>query len=145
MEFAFDGIPSRVVFGAGCISRLSEEIDRLAAKRVLLVATPGRSELRERVIGLLGGRVAGTFDGAAVHVPEAIARAARECAAAEGADSLLAIGGGSAIGVAKAVALTSGLQIVALPTTYSGSEMTPLWGVTQDGTKRTGHDARVQP
>ena len=145
MRFTFDTIPSRVLFGAGCIAQLPEETDRLGAQRILLVATRGRRELLERATTMLGSRVAGTFDEAVVHVPGAVAERAREYASAQRADSILALGGGSAIGVAKAVAASNNLPIIAVPTTYSGSEMTPLWGMTEDGTKRTGRDARVQP
>ena len=145
MRFTFEAIPSRVLFGTGCIGQLAEEADRLGAQRILLVATRGRRELLERATAMLGARVAGTFDGAVVHVPGAVAERAREYAAAQHADSILALGGGSAIGVAKAIAVSSGLSIIAVPTTYSGSEMTPLWGMTEGGAKRTGRDARVQP
>jgi len=145
MEFVFEPARSRVVFGAGCIARLGAEADLLGVSRILIVGTPGRSELLGRARDLLAGRVAGTFGGAAVHVPGKVAEDARESASAHRADAILAVGGGSAIGAAKAIALTTDLPIIALPTTYSGSEMTPLWGLTQDGAKRTGRDLRVQP
>ena len=145
MEFVFEPARSRVVFGAGCIARLGAEVDLLGVSRILIVGTPGRSELLGRARDLLAGRVAGTFGGAAVHVPGKVAEDARESASAHRADAILAVGGGSAIGAAKAIALTTDLPIIALPTTYSGSEMTPLWGLTQDGAKRTGRDLRVQP
>lgn len=145
MRFVFHPASSRVVFGVGCIARLPEETDLLGAKRVLLVGTPGRSELLHRVRELLGERAVGTFNGAVVHVPDKVAASARNAALVQRADAILAVGGGSAIGVAKAIALTNDLPIIALPTTYSGSEMTPLWGLTQDGTKQTGRDPRVQP
>jgi maleylacetate reductase len=145
MEFIFEPARSRVVFGAGCIARLGAEVDLLGVSRILIVGTPGRSELLGRARELLAGRVAGTFGGAVVHVPGKVAEDARESASAHRADAILAVGGGSAIGAAKAIALTTDLPIIALPTTYSGSEMTPLWGLTQDGAKRTGRDLRVQP
>jgi maleylacetate reductase len=145
MKFVFEPARSRVVFGAGCIARLGAEADLLGVSRILIVGTPGRSELFGLARELLGGRVAGTFSGAVVHVPGEVAEGARESASAHRADAILAVGGGSAIGAAKAIALTTDLPIIALPTTYSGSEMTPLWGLTQDGAKRTGRDLRVQP
>ena len=145
MEFVFEPAHSRVVFGAGCIARLPAEADLLGARRILVVRTIARLELSQRVTELLGERVAGTYNRAQVHVPESVAASAREAAVEYGADSILAVGGGSAIGVAKAIAVASDLPIIAIPTTYSGSEMTPLWGITQDGAKRTGRDPRVQP
>ncbi len=135
----------RVVFGFGTLARAADELDALGARRALLLCTPrGRGEAG-RLAGLLGGRAAGVFDGAAMHVPAPVVRAAREAAAACGADATLALGGGSTIGLAKALALDPGLPILAVPTTYSGSEMTPVHGMTEGGVKRTGRDVRVLP
>jgi alcohol dehydrogenase class IV len=120
-------------------------MDRLGARRILVVGTHGRSELVHRVTDLLGNRVAGAFDEAVVHVPEAVASRAIIAATTARADCILSVGGGSPIGVAKAIAQTTSLPIVAVPTTYSGSEMTPVWGLTRDGVKQTGRDPRVQP
>ena len=145
MQFVFEPAHSRVVFGAGCIARLPSEVELLGARRILVVRTIARLELSERVNELLGDRIAGTYNRAQVHVPENVAASARDAALEHNADSILALGGGSAIGVAKAIAVASDLPIIAIPTTYSGSEMTPLWGVTKDGMKQTGRDPRVQP
>ena len=145
MGFVFEAHSSRVVFGAGCLDQLEHEIERLGCSRVMLVHTPGRSSLASRARDILGGAVAGVFDRAVAHVPQQIANAARECATDTGADLLLALGGSSAIGVAKAVALTATIPIVAIPTTYGGSEMTPIWGMTEEGKKETGRNPRVQP
>ena len=147
MRFAVDPSLTRVVFGAGCFSQLPEEVERLGSQRVFLVGTQGRKPLLTRAAELLGPRAVGIFDEAVLHVPEAVAIRARSASASAGADAIVAIGGGSAIGVAKAIAIASeeGIPIVAVPTTYSGSEVTPLWGVTQAGQKRTARDARVQP
>jgi len=112
----------------------------------MLISTPGRSSLARRVRALLGERVVvESFERAVVHVPDDVARMAHDAAVAAGADSLLALGGGSAIGVGKAVALSTSLPLAAVPTTYGGSEMTPIWGMTRDGKKETGRDPRAQP
>ncbi len=143
--FTWDGIRSRVVFGTGSIDQIPTEFDRLGARRVMVVSTPGRAKLVQRVAELAGAAVVARFDRAVVHVPESIAIDARMAAERSSADCLLAIGGGAAIGVAKAVALTSNLPIVAVPTTYSGSEMTPIWGVTANSAKLTGRSPGVLP
>jgi maleylacetate reductase len=80
-----------------------------------------------------------------MHVPMAIADTARQLARSVHADCAIAVGGGSTIGLAKAIALHSGLSILAIPTTYAGSEMTPIYGLTEGGVKRTGSDERVLP
>lgn len=143
--FVFDTRLPRVVFGAGALQHLIRELDLLGAKRALVLSTPGQSATAERVASLLGERAAGVFAQAVMHVPTEIARAAQGEARRLGADCAIAIGGGSTIGLGKAIALDSGLAVIALPTTYSGSEMTPVYGLTEAGVKRTGRDARVLP
>jgi maleylacetate reductase len=80
-----------------------------------------------------------------MHVPIETAREAREVARKLGADCAVAIGGGSTTGLGKAIALDSGLPILAIPTTYAGSEMTPIYGITEGGLKKTGRDLKVLP
>lgn len=94
---------------------------------------------------LLGDRVAGIHDGAEMHVPIEGARKARAIAAELAADCAVAIGGGSTIGLGKAIALEAPIPIIAIPTTYAGSEMTPIYGITEGGLKKTGRDVRVLP
>ena len=144
-QFVFTGLASRVVFGAGSLAQLGAEVERLGAKRVLMLSTPGRAEMVHKVSAPLGGRIAGVFDEVVMHTPVEMANRARERATALGADCCIAIGGGSTIGFGKAIALTSGLPVIAVPTTYSGSEMTTIWGLSEGGAKKTGRDARVLP
>jgi alcohol dehydrogenase class IV len=144
-SFVYQGQPSRVVFGAGSLDRLGEEIDRLRAGRALVLSTPEQRASAEEVAQRLGARAAGVFDQAVMHVPLETAEAARSAASRLGADCCVAIGGGSTIGLGKAIALTSALPIVAVPTTFAGSEMTPIYGITAQGQKKTGRDPRVLP
>jgi alcohol dehydrogenase class IV len=144
-HFVFTSQPQRVVFGAGRLQQLSDEIRQLGAHKALVLCTPGQRHLAERAADLLGACAAGIFDQAVMHVPIESARAAREEAARLGADCAIAIGGGSTTGLGKAIALDSGLPIVAIPTTYAGSEMTPIYGITEAGLKKTGRDPRVLP
>jgi len=143
--FTYQAHPARVIFGAGALAQLSAEIDRLGARRALVLCTPGQVASAARVADLLGDRAAGIFAQAAMHVPVETARRAREEARRLGADCAVAIGGGSTTGLGKAIALDSGLPILAIPTTYAGSEMTPIYGLTENGVKKTGRDARVLP
>ena len=135
----------RVVFGAGALAHLPREAERLGANRALVLSTPGHADLARSIVEMLGSRAAGTFCGAAMHVPVATAREALRTARTLSADCLIAIGGGSTTGLAKAVALESDAPIVAIPTTYAGSEMTPIYGLTEGGEKRTARDPRVLP
>lgn len=143
--FTYQATATRVVFGAGALQSLVQEIERLGARRALVLSTPEQATSGERVAALLGDRSAGVFARAVMHVPIETARAAREEAARLGADCAVAIGGGSTTGLGKAIALESALPILAIPTTYAGSEMTPIWGITEGGVKKTGRDPRVLP
>jgi len=145
LNFIYTSHPQRVVFGAGSLAGVAEEAERMGASRCLVLCTPGQREQAERVSAFLGSRCAGIFDGAVMHVPIQAAREARALAARQGADCAVAVGGGSTIGLGKAIALESGLPILAVPTTYAGSEVTPIYGLTEGGLKTTGRDPRVLP
>ncbi|AIO31001.1 iron-containing alcohol dehydrogenase [Burkholderia cenocepacia] len=144
-RFVYQGTPSRVVFEWDALAKLPDELTALGARRALILCTPEQRPLAERVGALLGERAAGICAQAVMHVPVEVARAARDAAAAADADCCVAIGGGSTIGLGKAIALESSLPILAVPTTYAGSEMTPIYGLTEGRLKRTGRDARVLP
>ena len=143
--FVYSGLPMRVVFGAGSVAELAKEVDRLGAKRALLLATPGRTAMVKSVADPLGIRVAGVFDRVVMHTPLELAEEARRLAASVQADCCVVVGGGSTIGFGKAIALTSALPLLAVPTTYSGSEMTTIWGISEGGAKKTGRDPKVLP
>jgi maleylacetate reductase len=138
--FRREVLPGRVVFGAGAAQTLESEVD---GQRILVLTTkraePQAAELTRAM------PVAGVFTDVQEHVPQEIAEAARTAAHKAGADCLLSIGGGSVVGTAKAVAVAARLPIVAVPTTYSGSEMTPTWGLTSGGRKRTERSVDALP
>lgn len=143
--FVFSGQLPRVVFGSGSLRHLVREIEQLGAKRALVLCTPEQRVSAELVADIIGERCVGIFDRAVMHVPIETAREAREVAKQLNADCAIAIGGGSTTGLGKAIALESSLPILAIPTTYAGSEMTPIYGITEAGLKKTGRDSRVLP
>ncbi len=143
--FIYNGLPSRVIFGAGSLEQLDREIDQLGATRAIVLSTPQQRAQAEALAARLASRAAGVYSEAVMHVPVESARAARDFAARAGADCAIALGGGSTTGLGKAIALETGLPIIAIPTTYAGSEMTPIYGLTENGVKKTGRDLRVLP
>jgi len=143
--FVHESAPMRVVFGAGSLAAVPDEVERLGARRALIVAGGPEAAYADAVAAALGQAVAGRFADVAMHVPVEVARAAADSARAADADLVISVGGGSSTGAAKAIALETGLPILAVPTTYAGSEMTPIWGMTADGVKTVGRDRRVQP
>jgi maleylacetate reductase len=144
LRFVHDTLGQRVLFGSGLAAdHLAGEVARLGVTRPMVVDgsnTPGLAETITRAI-----RPVAVFDEVVEHVPMAVAEQARGLAKEVGADLVVSIGGGSATGVAKSVAMTTQLPIVAVPTTYAGSEATDVWGLTDGGRKMTGMDPAVLP
>ena len=145
LDFAFSIAPMRVLFGNGSRHRLDEELERLGARRALLIVDPAHRGLAQELADQLGARCAGVFDGVVQHVPIEVAEAGRATVRELQADCCVTIGGGSSTGLGKAIAMEISIPLVAVPTTYAGSEMTPIWGLTEGRLKRTGRDPNVQP
>ena len=144
MRFVHDTLPQRVYFGSGLArEHLKTEAERLGVTSVMVIASTRDSELADTITQDIP--VVRRHDEVVMHVPAEVAARAREAAKAAKADALVCIGGGSATGLAKAVAMTSGLPVIAVPTTYAGSEATAVWGLTEDGRKTTGTDPKVLP
>lgn len=142
--FVHDVPASRVVFGPGRRAEVPAEVARLGATSVLLVAGDDLP-VGDEIADALGRVLTRRFTEVVMHVPVEVAARAVEEARSAAVDAVVAVGGGSAIGTAKAIAKESGLPIVAVPTTYAGSEMTPIWGLTENRRKTTGRDPRVLP
>jgi maleylacetate reductase len=145
--FVHTALSSRVIFGEGTLASLGAEIERLGCRRALVLTTPGRRAAAEAqaVAESLGSLAAGVFAGAVMHTPVDVTERAlgvlRECVA----DCIVALGGGSTIGLGKALALRTGVPQIAVPTTYAGSEMTPVLGQTESGVKTTQRTLDVLP
>ena len=144
-DFVHVQLPGRIVFGAGSFSRVPAELEAMGASRVLVLADSMAKAEADRLRDDLGDRLVGRIDEIRAHVPGDDVAGARELAAVTAADALVTIGGGSATGLGKAVMLETELRFLAVPTTYAGSEMTPIFGITEGGVKRTGRDPRVKP
>lgn len=144
--FTWTALPSRVVFGAGALRQVPDEVDRLETRRVLLIGGGTSTQsVFDGVRDALGDRVAATVAESTQHVPGDLADAAVSTARDVDADVLVTVGGGSSTGLGKVLAFTCDLPLIAVPTTYSGSEMTAIWGRTTAGRKHTAFDIRVLP
>lgn len=144
-SFSYDALPGRVVFGVGSLDRLPEEVELVQASRVLLVVDPLTKPVADDLAERLGPRAVGIYTDVQQHVPAEAAERAVASARAAAADCVVTIGGGTTTGFGKAIALKTGIAHVAVPTTYAGSEMTPIYGITTEGEKRVGRDLRVLP
>jgi maleylacetate reductase len=144
LGFVHESWPQRVCFGSGqSAETLAREVSALRATRVMVIAARPEGELAARVTA--GVPAALRYDDVVMHVPAEVAGRARQAAVRADIDALVSVGGGSTTGLAKAIALTTGLPIVAVPTTYAGSEATSVWGLTEGARKTTGTDPRVLP
>jgi alcohol dehydrogenase class IV len=144
LRFEHESQPQRVLFGSGdAVRNVVREVERLGSTAVMVIASDTEKVLTERLSAEIP--VALRYSDIVMHVPVGVADRARAAAAEHRVDLLLCVGGGSTTGLAKAIALTTGLPIIAVPTTYAGSEATNVWGLTDAGTKTTGVDARVLP
>ncbi|WP_301117995.1 maleylacetate reductase [Pusillimonas sp. (ex Stolz et al. 2005)] len=144
-EFIYEALPTRVIFGDGKMAVLPEEIARLGASRALVLSTPPQAIWAQQVAGILGDTCVGVFSEATMHTPVEVTEKAMQYLTDVKADCVVALGGGSTIGLGKAIALRTGLPQIAVPTTYAGSEMTPILGQTENGVKTTLRDAVVLP
>jgi maleylacetate reductase len=145
MKFNFSALPWQIIFGAGALQQLPSELEKRGFRRALVLSTPEQRHHAEAVRDLIATHCAGIFDQALMHVPIVTVNEAQTLAASLQADCTVSIGGGSTTGLGKALALKSGLPNVAIPTTYAGSEMTNVWGITEGGRKTTGRDNLVVP
>ena len=143
--FVYTGLPGRVVFGEGALKQLAAEVERLGARRAFVITTPHQKADGEALGVSLGSSFAALYSNATMHTPVEVTDDALAAAKAAGADCLVALGGGSTIGLAKAIALRTDLPQIAIPTTYAGSEMTPILGETKDGRKTTQKSPKVLP
>ncbi|MCJ1281940.1 hypothetical protein MMC26_001263 [Xylographa opegraphella] len=144
-SFEYNANPGRVIFGSGSLQKLPDEVARLNLKAPLLLSTPQQIEQAEGLKAILNGKVAGLFSEATMHTPTHITDKALEYAKEQKADSVISIGGGSTIGLGKAISIRTGLPHICIPTTYAGSEMTPILGETADGQKKTRSDPKILP
>lgn len=145
MRFDRTTLPQRVVFGQGRIAELEGELKSLGADAAVVIASERALTTVKEAVDGCGPMVASTFTALRQHVPaDVVAQATAHCQRVD-ADAVISVGGGSAIGLGKAISRELGLPTVAVPTTYSGSEITPIYGITTAGTKRTGVDPAVLP
>jgi len=144
-DFVYQSAPMRVVFGAGTLRQLPDELSRLGVVSALVLATPRQNDLVAGIREMIGDRFAGVFTGAVMHTPVEVTERAMEAVRDVRADCLVAIGGGSTTGLGKAIALRTDLPQIVLPTSYAGSEMTPVVGQTSGGIKTTQSSPKILP
>lgn len=144
-NFVYNASPARVIFGAGSSQKLPQEMMRQNFESPLIISTPDQQHLATKIKDILQGKIAGIFDQAKMHTPVEVTENAMQYISTINADSIISIGGGTAIGLGKAVSIRTGLPHVCIPTTYAGSEMTPILGETKDGQKTTRSDAQILP
>jgi maleylacetate reductase len=143
--FTYRGSPAHIVFGAGKRAETGSWIDRLGCQKALVLSTPHQEPDAVALAEQLGSQSVGVFSKAAMHTPVAVTEEAMEVVRNSGADSVVALGGGSTTGLGKAVAYRTDLPQIVIPTTYAGSEVTPILGQTEGGRKTTVRGDSILP
>lgn len=144
-SFVYNALPARVIFGVGTLQRLPEEVIRLGCRRALVLSTKGHEPSGKEVRQLLGNLAVGLYSNAIMHTPEEITLDAMRMVEETKADCLVSVGGGSTIGLGKAIAYRTDLPQIVIPTTYAGSEATPILGQTVGCLKTTLKSLKVLP
>ena len=143
--FVYEGRPQRVIFGRGRLGEALDAVRALGGLRVLVLSTPEQRATGERVADVLGAFAVGLFPGAVMHTPIEVTEEAVAVYRKLGADCVVSVGGGSTIGLGKAIALRTDAPQLVIPTTYAGSEVTNLFGETAGGEKRTQRSPKILP
>ncbi|MBA83118.1 MAG: maleylacetate reductase [Rhodobacteraceae bacterium] len=137
--------PARIVFGQGALTKVAEEIRSQGCARALILSTPFQAADAQALAADLGDLAVGVFAQAAMHTPVSVTQQALDAYEQAGADCVVALGGGSTVGLGKAIAYRNDCPQIVVATTYAGSEVTPILGQIEDGLKTTLRDARVLP
>jgi len=145
LSFIYNANPARVVFGRGKVKSLPDELSRQGLSAPLILTTPQQIDQGQSLVSILNGKFSGMFTEATMHTPTSVTEKALKYAESVKPDSIVSIGGGSTIGLGKAISIRTGLPHVCIPTTYAGSEMTPILGESFDGLKKTRSDPKILP
>ncbi|WP_127114467.1 maleylacetate reductase [Shimia sediminis] len=144
-EFTYNANPARIVFGRGVSANVAAEISGLGCSRALVLSTPFQAADAKKLAGVLGSHAVGVFSNAAMHTPVGVTQEAMVAYETSGADCVVSLGGGSTIGLGKAIAYRNDAPQIVIATTYAGSEVTPILGQTENGLKTTIRSAKVLP
>ncbi|MDO6963402.1 maleylacetate reductase [Rhizobium alvei] len=145
LAFSYQGSSARILFGNGASAEVGKAVEDLQCRRALVLSTPHQAADAERLAKRLGPLAVGTFTEATMHTPVEVTERAVAHAAALGADCVVSLGGGSTTGLGKAMAWRTDIQQIVIPTTYAGSEVTPILGQTEDGIKTTIRSPKITP
>lgn len=145
LDFSYQPHPTRVVFAPGASAGVAQWVEMLGCRRALVLTTPQQAADGEALAARLGGLAVGTFAGATMHTPVDVTEQALARAAALQADCVVSLGGGSTTGLGKAMAYRTDIPQVVVPTTYAGSEVTPILGQTEGGIKTTVRSPKIVP
>ncbi len=145
MNFIYQSFPDKIYFGEGQLEKITDIVKELGGTRLFVIAANRAMPIVDKLAASIGQTNVFHFSKTIQHVPNEVVEEAVNLALENRSDLVIAIGGGSAIGLAKGMALQNRLPILAVPTTYAGSEMTNIYGISSAGMKNVGRDMVVLP
>ncbi|WP_028746593.1 maleylacetate reductase [Rhizobium mesoamericanum] len=145
LSFHYAGSPAHIVFGEGASQNVASWIEKIGCRRALVLSTPQQKSDAEALAAAIGPLAVGIFSCAVMHTPVNVTEAAMKMVSESRADCVVSLGGGSTTGLGKAIAYRTDLPQIVIPTTYAGSEVTPILGQTEDGRKTTIKGAKILP
>lgn len=149
--FHYTSFAQEITFAPGALAQLREAVERFGWRRILLCTSHSmqRNGYVNSIKASLGDSLVAVFDQVQPHVQDVQVKEALGLAAENNVDAVIGMGGGSPIGMAKAIGFQTHVPIIAIPTTYAGSEMTPVYGITHTDEnpprKVTVNDPKIVP
>lgn len=143
--FTYQALSQRVIFGFGTLEAVAAELAQLGGTKALVLSTAQQRDSAEQLAAALGDNCVGVYANAVMHTPVEVTRDAMAEVTRLGADCVIALGGGSTTGLGKAIAFRTDLPQIVIPTSYAGSEATPILGETEQGEKVTKRDLKILP
>ncbi|RYC80409.1 Maleylacetate reductase [Fusarium oxysporum f. sp. narcissi] len=145
--FVYSPLSHKIIFGRGSIRQLPQCLQQLGFRRALVLSTPHQIDQAKQITDILESHVEASwiFSEATMHTPLNITEKALAFCQQNEPDVLVSIGGGSTTGLGKAISFRKGIYHISIPTTYAGSEVTPILGETVDGIKTTKTQFEILP
>jgi maleylacetate reductase len=131
-QFHYVSYAQEIIFAPGSARQVGQAAERRGWRNLMLCANRSMQSngTIDSIKSSLGERLVAVYDRVQPHVQDIQFHEVLATTREKSVDAVIGLGGGSSLGMAKAVGFESHLPIIAIPTTYAGSEMTSVYGIT---------------